>query len=337
MKLMTAALGPVLGAILGAIFTLVPAAADAQEYPAKPIHLLIPFTPGGGTDFISRVVGSKLAETLKWQIVPENRPGAAGNLAIEMAAKAAPDGYTIVVGQPDNMMVGPYLYANVGYDTIKSFVPIVQLSETSNVLVTNAADNAPTGGTQPRLVTVADLIAKGKTSSGLIWATSGNGSTGHLYGELFRSVTAIKLLQVPYKGAAPALADVMGGHVDLAIMSVPSVLGLVRGGKLTPVAVTAGKRSAMLPNTPTLNEAGVKVVDTVNWLGLFAPAGTPPAIVARLNAEVNKVLQMPEVREKISDGGASPVGGSPEEFAAFVRAEYAKWGRIVKDSGVKLE
>ena len=331
MKLLTAAMG----AILGTMFTLVPGVAGAQEYPAKPIRLLIPFTPGGGTDFISRVVSSKLAETLKWQIVPENRPGAAGNLAIELASKSAPDGYTIVVGQPDNMMVGPYLYANVGYDTIKSFVPIVQLSETSNVLVTSAT--APAGGTQPRLVTVADLIAKGNSASGLIWATSGNGSTGHLYGELFRSAAAIKLLQVPYKGAAPALADVMGGQVDLAIMSAPSVLGLVRGGKLTPVAVTTGKRSAMLPNTPTLEESGLKIIPTANWLGLFAPAGTPPAIVARLNAEVNKVLQMPEVREKITTGGAIPVGGSTEEFAAFVSAEYAKWGSIVRDSGVKLE
>ena len=333
MKLMTAALG----ALVGAIFSVVPVVAAAQEYPTKPIRLLIPFTPGGGTDIISRVVSTALSERLKWQVVPENRPGAAGNLAIAQAAQAAPDGYTIVVGQPDNMMVGPYIYPNVGYDTLKSFAPIAQLSETSNVLVTNAASNLPAGSAQHALVTMADLIAKGNTSSGLNWATSGNGSTGHLYGELFRSAAAIKLVQVPYKGAAPALADVMGGHVDVAIMSVPSVLGLVRGGKLHPIAVTAGKRSAMLPNTPTLNEAGVKVVDTVNWLGLFAPAGTPPAIVARLNAEVTKVLQLPEVRQKSADGGASAAGGSIEEFTAFVHAEYAKWGRIAKESGVKLE
>lgn len=333
MKLMTAAVG----AVFSTVVMLVPVAAVAQEYPSKPIRLLIPFTPGGGTDFVSRVVSSKLTEMLKWQIVPENRPGAAGNLAVDMAGKSAPDGYTIVMGQPDNMMVGPYLYANVGYDTIKSFVPIVQVTETSNILVTNAAGSTPASGTQSRLASVADLIAKGNSPSGLIWATSGNGSTGHLYGELFRSAAAIKLLQVPYKGAAPALADVMGGQVDVAIMSVVSVLGLVRGGKLTPVAVTTAKRSAMLPNTPTLNEAGVKVLATVNWLGLFAPAGTPPAIVARLNAEVNKVLQMPDVRDKITNGGATPVGGSAEDFAAFVHAEYAKWGQIVKDSGVKLE
>ena len=319
--------------ILGILLAVAPMVSQAQDYPSKPIRLLIPFTPGGGTDFVSRVVGSKLAETLKWQIVMENRPGASGNLAIALAAQSAPDGYTIVMGQSDNMMLGPYLYANVGYDTIKSFAPIIQVSEAPLALVTNA----PAAGAQPGLRSVADLITKGKASSGISWATAGNGSMGHLYGEQFKSVAAIKLLQVPYKGAAPALADVMGGSVDVAIMSVPSVLGLVRGGKLTPVAVTTAKRSAMLPNTPTLDEAGIKGVDTGIWLGLFAPAGTPPLIVARLNEEVNKVLQMPDVREKIANGGATPVGGSSEDFAAFLSADYAKWGRIVKESGVKLE
>ncbi len=326
-------LKPAKVAMLGILLAMMSIAAQAQDYPSKPIRLLIPFTPGGGTDFVSRVVGTKLAETLKWQIVLENRPGAAGNLAIALAAQSAPDGYTIVMGQSDNMMLGPYLYANVGYDTIKSFAPIIQVSEAPLALVTNV----PPAGAQGGLKSVADLIAKGKAAPGISWATAGNGSMGHLYGELFKSVTTIQLLQVPYKGATPALADVMGGSVDVAIMSVPSVLGLVRGGKLTPVAVTTAKRSAMLPNTPTLEESGVKGVDTGIWLGLFAPAGTPPVVIARLNEEVNKVLQMPEVREKIINGGATPVGGPSEDFAAFVRSDYAKWGRIVKGSGVKLE
>ena len=319
--------------ILGILLAVAPMLSQAQDYPSKPIRLLIPFTPGGGTDFVSRVVGAKLAETLKWQIVLENRPGASGNLAIALAAQSAPDGYTIVMGQSDNMMLGPYLYANVGYDTIKSFAPIIQVSEAPLALVTNA----PTAAAQPGLRSMADLITKGKAPSGITWATAGNGSMGHLYGEQFKSVAAIKLLQVPYKGAAPALADVMGGSVDVAILSVPSVLALVKGGKLTPVAVTTAKRSAMLPTTPTLDEAGIKGVDTGIWLGRFAPAGTPPAIVARLNEEVNKVLQMPDVREKIANGGATPVGGSSLDFAAFLSTDYAKWGRIVKDSGAKLE
>lgn len=308
-------------------------ASAQQDYPNRPIRMLIPFPPGGGTDFVTRVVGNRLAESLKWQVVLENRPGAAGNLAIEVAAKSAPDGYTLVIGQSDNMMLGPWLYPNIGYDTVKSFAPIVQLSLAPLAIVSNAQ---PTGA-KAKLATTADLIARGRTPDGITWANAGNGSLGHLFGEQLKSVAAIKLLQVPYKGAAPALADVMGDSVDVAIMSVPSVLGLVRGGKLTPVAVTTARRSPMLPDTPSLAEAGIQGVDAGVWLGLFAPAGTPPAIIARLNAEVNKVLAMPDVREKILTGGASVVGGTSEDFAAFVRADYERWGKAVRESGVKVE
>ena len=330
---MTKARKPALVDILGALIVCAPLAAQAQEFPAKPIRLLIPFTPGGGTDFVSRVVGSKLTDMLKWNVVLENKPGASGNLALAETAKAAPDGYTIVMGQSDNLPLGPHLYANVGYDTLKSFAPIIQVSEASLAIVSNAQ-----GAANPnKLASMADLIAKGKSGAGISWATAGNGSMGHLFGEQFKSVASIRLLQVPYKGAAPALADVMGNSVDVAIMSVPSVLSLVRGGKLTPLAVSTGKRSAMLPDTPTLGEAGVKGVEAGIWLGLFAPAGTPPAVIARLNAAVNQVLQAPDVREKIANGGAVAAGGSSESFAAFVREDYARWGKIVKDAGVKLE
>ena len=307
--------------------------AHAQaDYPNKPIRWLIPFTPGGGTDFVSRTVGTRLAEATKWTVLLENMPGAGGNLAVAAAAKAAPDGYTIVIGQTDNVMLGPWLYPNVGYDTVKSFAPIVQVSVAPLAIVSNAAAAA-----NPKLGNTADMLTRGKSQAGLSWATAGNGSAGHLFGEQIKGATGIRLLQVPYKGAAPALADVMGGSVDVAIMSVPSVLGLVKGGKLTPLAVTTSKRSHMLPDTPTLDEAGVKGVEAGIWLGLFAPAGTPPAIVARLNAEVNKVLAMPDIREKISAGGATAVGGTSEEFAAFVRADYAKWGKIARDANIKIE
>jgi len=334
MKTRRMALGACFGLIAGVaglLGTAVPMPAAAQEFPAKPIRLLIPFTPGGGTDFVSRAVGSKLAEVNKWQVVLENMPGASGNLAIAAAARSAPDGYTIVMGQSDNMMLGPYLYANAGYDTVKSFVPIIQVSETALAIVSNA------NATQNKLGNVADMVARGKSAAGLSWATAGNGSVGHLFGESLKSAAAISLLQVPYKGAAPAMADVVGNSVDVAILSVASVLGLVRGGKLTPLAVSTPKRSAMLLNTPTLDEAGIKGIDASIWLGLFAPAGTPPAVVARLNAEINKVLQMPDVREKLINGGVTPMGGTPDEFATFVRTDYARWGKIVKDSGIKLE
>jgi tripartite-type tricarboxylate transporter receptor subunit TctC len=310
---------------------VLPLVAGAQDFPNKPIRLLIPFTPGGGTDFVSRVVASSLTEVLKWQVVPENRPGASGNLAVAQAAQAAPDGYTIVMGQSDNMALGPYLYQNVGYDTIKSFVPIIQVSETPLVIVSRGA---AAGGT--KLLTMSDVVAKGKSPDGLNWATAGNGSMGHVFGEQFKVHSGLKLTQVPYKGAAPALADVMGGQTDVAILSVPSVLSLSRSGKLTPIAVTTSKRAPALPNVPTLAEAGIKDMDAGVWLGLFAPAGTPPDIVARLHAGIAKVLQMPEVREKIINGGAIPVGGSSAEFAGFLRVDYPKWGRIVKDAGIKL-
>ncbi len=338
---MTISMKPALGAILrvtvGAMLlcALLPASALAQtqEFPSKPIRLLIPFPPGGGTDFVSRVVGTKLAEMQKWSVVLENKPGASGNLALAETAKAAPDGYTIVMGQSDNLPLGPHLYANVGYDSVKSFAPIIQVSEASLAIVSNAQSAANPN----KLANMADLVAKGKAGAGISWATAGNGSMGHLFGEQFKTAANIKLLQVPYKGAAPALTDVMGNSVDVAIMSVPSVLGLVRSGKLTPLAVSTAKRSAMLPDTPTLGEAGIKGVDAGIWLGLFAPAGTPPAVIARLNAAVNQVLQAPDVREKIANGGAVAAGGASESFAAFVREDYVRWGKIVKDAGVKLE
>lgn len=311
---------------------LLPLAASAQDFPTKPIKLLIPFPPGGGTDTVSRVVATALTEQMKWQVVPENRPGAAGNLAIAQAAQAAPDGYTIVMGQTDNMGLGPHLYPNAGYDTIKSFAPIIQVSETPLAIVSAAT---PAAG-QAKLTNIAGLLAKGKTANGVTWATAGNGSLGHLYGEQLKSLTGINLLQVHYKGAAPAMTDVMGGQVDVAILSVVSVLPLVKGGKLTPLAVTTSKRSPALPDTPTVAEQGVKGADTGTWLGLFAPVGTPPAVVAKLNAAVDKVLQMPEVREKLLAAGSIPAGGSSDGFAKFLGVDYPKWGQVIKASGVKL-
>lgn len=311
---------------------LLPLAAGAQDFPTKPIRLLIPFPPGGGTDTVSRVVATALSEQMKWQIVPDNRPGAAGNLAVAQAAQAAPDGYTIVMGQTDNMGLGPHLYPNAGYDTLKSFVPIIQVSETPLAIVSSAA---PTGS-QPKLSNLADMLAKGKSQAGLTWATAGNGSLGHLYGEQLKALTGINLLQVHYKGAAPAMTDVMGGQVDVSILSVVSVLPLVKGGKLTPVAVTTSKRSPALSDTPTVAEQGVKGADTGTWLGLFAPVGTPPAVVARLNAAIDKVLQLPEVREKLLVAGSIPAGGSSDAFAKFLAVDYPKWGQVIKAAGVKL-
>jgi len=312
---------------------VLPLGVLAQDFPNKPIRLLIPFPPGGGTDTVSRVVATALGEQMNWKVVPENRPGAAGNLAVAQAAQAAPDGYTIVMGQSDNMALGPHLYPNVGYDTIKSFVPIIQVSETPLAI----ASNASPAGKQVKIANVADMLARGKTQAGLTWATAGNGSMGHLYGEQLKARTGINLLPVHYKGASPAMTDLMGGQVDVVILSVVSVLPLVKGGKLTPVAVTTSKRSPALPDTPTVSEQGVSGLDTGIWLGLFAPAGTPQPIVARLNAAVEKVLQTQEVRDRLLSAGSIPAGGSSAEFAKFLGVDFPKWGQVVKSSGVKLD
>lgn len=312
---------------LTAALTTVSFAAAAQAYPDKPIKILIPFPPGGGTDFVSRMVGTKLGELTGWQIVLENRPGAGGNLAIEAASKAPADGYTLVMGQTDNMMLGPWLYTNLSYDSVKSFAPVVQLSVTP-AAVGSAANSS--------IKTPQDLIAKGKTAEGLKWSTAGAGTLGHMVGEDFKKRTNINLLQVPYKGASPAITDVMGGQVDVYIGTLASLVPLMKSGRLTGVAVTTAKRSVDFPDIPTLDESVAKGMDFSIWMGMFAPAGTPPNVIALLNKETNRVLQSPDLIEKLKAGGVSAGGGTSESFAAFVKADYAKWGALVKASGIKL-
>ena len=312
---------------LTAALATVSLAAAAQAYPDKPIKILIPFPPGGGTDFVSRMVGTKLGELTGWQIVLENRPGAGGNLAIEAASKAPADGYTLVMGQTDNMMLGPWLYTNLSYDSVKSFAPVVQLSVTP-AAVGSAANSS--------IKTPQDLIAKGKTPEGLKWSTAGAGTLGHLVGEDFKKRTNINLLQVPYKGASPAITDVMGGQVDVYIGTLTSLVPLMKSGRLTGVAVTTAKRSVDFPDIPTLDESGAKGMDFNIWMGMFAPAGTPPNVIALLNKETNRVLQSPDLIEKFKAGGVSAGGGTSESFAEFVKADYAKWGALVKASGIKL-
>jgi tripartite-type tricarboxylate transporter receptor subunit TctC len=312
---------------LTAALATVSFAAAAQAYPDKPIKILIPFPPGGGTDFVSRMVGTKLGELTGWQIVLENRPGAGGNLAIEAASKAPADGYTLVMGQTDNMMLGPWLYTNLSYDSVKSFAPVVQLSVTP-AAVGSAANSS--------IKTPQDLIAKGKSPEGLKWSTAGAGTLGHMVGEDFKKRTNINLLQVPYKGASPAITDVMGGQVDVYIGTLASLVPLMKSGRLTGVAVTTAKRSVDFPDIPTLDESVAKGMDFSIWMGMFAPAGTPPNVIALLNKETNRVLQSPDLIEKLKAGGVSAGGGTSEAFAEFVKADYAKWGALVKASGIKL-
>lgn len=304
-----------------------PLTAQGQAFPSQPIKILIPFTPGGGTDFTSRIVGSKLGELTGWQVVLENRPGAGGNLAVEAGSKAPADGYTLVMGQTDNMMLGPWLYTNLSYDSVKSFTPVVQVSVTPAAVGSSATST---------IKTPQDLIAKGKTAEGLKWSTAGAGTLGHLVGEDFKRRTQINLLQVPYKGAAPAITDVMGGQVDVYIGTLTSLVPLMKSGKLNGVAVTTAKRSVDFPDIPTLDESGAKGMDFNIWMGLFAPVGTPAEIIAILNKEVNRALQVPELVAKLKASGVTPAGGTSQAFAEFVKADYAKWGALVKESGIKL-
>ena len=225
------------------------------------------------------------------------------------------------------MMLGPWLYTNLSYDSVKSFAPVVQLSVTP-AAVGSAANSS--------IKTPQDLIAKGKTPEGLKWSTAGAGTLGHLVGEDFKKRTNINLLQVPYKGASPAITDVMGGQVDVYIGTLTSLVPLMKSGRLTGVAVTTAKRSVDFPDIPTLDESGAKGMDFNIWMGMFAPAGTPPNVIALLNKETNRVLQSPDLIEKFKAGGVSAGGGTSESFAEFVKADYAKWGALVKASGIKL-
>ena len=303
------------------------AAASAQDYPAKPIKLIVPFPPGGGTDISARTLANKVSESAKWTFVVENKPGAGGNLGVEQAAKSPADGYTLVIGQTSNLAINPALYAKLPYDPLRDLSPIALVVSAPVVLVV-AADS--------KFRSLADLLAAAKSGT-VTYASPGNGTVSHLSGELLQRASGAKLTHVPYKGAAQALADTLGGQVQSFMSSVPSALGQVRGGRLRALAVTSAGRSSELPGTPTIAESGYAGFEANTWYGLLAPAGTPASVVSRLNGEVNRALASKEVRERLASEGGEVLGGSPERFAAFLSAEHAKWGRVVRESGAKVD
>jgi tripartite-type tricarboxylate transporter receptor subunit TctC len=303
--------------------------AYAQAWPSKPIRLVVPFPAGGGTDIIARETSQRVAAATGWTFVVDNRPGAGGNLGVDAVAKAPADGYTIVIGQTSNLAVNPTLYAKMPYDSQKDLAPIVLLANAPLVMVTGA-------GTP--LKTLADAVASAKAKPGAInFASPGNGTVAHLTSELFQKAAGIKTQHIPYKGAAQALTDVIGGNVELYMSSVPTLIGQIRNGKLRPLAVTSAKRVDDLPDVPTINESGYKGFDAVTWFGLLAPAGTPKDVVTRLNAEFNKALANPELRKKLGDEGADTAGGTPEQFAALIKDEIPRWGKVVAESGAKVD
>lgn len=315
--------------LAAACLVLVAGAAFAQNYPTKPIRVIVPFPAGGGTDIIAREVTNKMATTLGWSFVIENKPGSGGNLGVDAVAKAAPDGYTIALGQSSNLAINPSLFSKMPYDSVKDLAPIGLVASSPMVMVVGA--DSP-------FKTLADVVAASKAKPGsLNFATSGNGTVAHLSGEVFQKAAGIKFTHVPYKGAAQATTDLIGGQVQLSMSSVPTLIGHIRSGKMRPIAVTSLTRVDDIPQVPTIAESGYKGFETITWFGFVAPANTPKDIVARLNAEINKALQSPEVKKKLSDQGADILGGSPEKFSALIKHDIAYWAPVIKESGAKLD
>ena len=312
-----------------ALLGLAASAAHAQAWPAKPIRIVVPFPPGGGTDIIARETSQRVAAATGWTFVIDNKPGAGGNLGVDAVAKSPPDGYTIVIGQTSNLAINPTLYAKMPYDSQKDLAPIVLLANAPLVMVT---------GTGTPYKTLADAVTAAKAKPGTLnFASPGNGTVAHLTSELFQKAAGVKTQHIPYKGAAQALTDVMSGGVDLYMSSVPTLIGHIRSGKLRALAVTSAKRVDDLPQVPTINESGYKGFDAVTWFGLLAPAGTPREVIAKLNAEFNKALKLPELSKRLSDEGADPAGSTPEQFAALIRDDIPRWGKVVKDSGARVD
>jgi len=303
--------------------------AHAQAWPAKPIKWVVPFAPGGTTDILARTIGDKLAIALGQPVIIENKPGAGGGVGADYTAKAPADGYTIMGGTISTHAINASLYKTLPYDPVKDFAPITLIARVPNMLVVNPDVPAKN---------VAELIALMKASPAkYTFASSGNGTSQHLSGELFKTMAGVEMQHIPYKGSPPALQDVVGGQVTMTFDNITTAWPLAKGGKLRALAVTTAKRSSVAPEVPTLAESGLAGYEVGSWQGVFAPAGTPPEIVKRLNAEIVKIIRMPDVNEKLTALGAEPVGNTPEEFGALVRAEVGKWADVVKKSGAKVD
>jgi len=315
------------GWILAAL--AISAAAHGQVYPAKPIRMIVAYPPGGGTDIVGRMVAQKLGESLGHSVVVENRGGASGNIGTELAARAAPDGYTILMGNVAPNAINVSLFKNLPFDPVADFAPVSLVASTPNILVVHPSTPART---------VKEVIALAKAKPGMLnFASAGVGSSSHLAGELFRILAGAEIVHVPYKGAGPAMVDVLSGQIQLYFATMPAAMPHVKSGKLAPVAVTSVKRSQALPELPTIAESGVTGYEASTWYGLLAPAHTPNAAIARLHGDTVKILAVPEFRERLAAQGFEPVGSSPEEFSSYIKSEIAKWGKVIRDAGIRPE
>jgi len=322
-------------ALSAIVFAAIPAAAQTS-WPTKPVRIVVPFAPGGTTDILARAVAPELSKALGQQFIVENRAGAGGNIGADLVAKSAPDGYTVLMGTVGTHGINKALYTRLAYDPQKDFAPITLVAGVPNVMVMNT-ETAKTLG----IHSVPDFIRYAKAHPGkLNMASSGNGTSIHLAGELFKSMTGIYMAHIPYSGSGPAMMAMVAGNVDVMFDNLPSAMPQIKGGKLKAFAVTSAERSAALPDLPTIAEAGgpsLKGFDASSWFGLLAPAGTPPDIVKRMQEEVAKALNTPAMKEKLLAQGAIPSGNTPQQFTDFINAEHEKWAKVVKASGAKVD
>ena len=313
---------PLLGLALSTMHT-----AHAQPFPAKPVKIVVPQTPGGASDTLARVVGQRLGEMWKQPVVIENRAGAGGNIGMEAVAKSPADGYTLLMSYVGTHAINGALYKNLPFDPERDFAAVATIATVPFVAV---------AGPKANVKTVSELAAAAKTRR-MTFGSAGNGSVNHLLGEMFNAASGAKLEHVPYRGAAPALTDLVGGQIDVVFTSLPSVTGFIANGSLRPLGVTSAKRSPAFKDIPTIAESGYPGFDVNPWFGLFAPAGTPPAVIRQINADVAEAMRNPDVAEKVAKAGGDQYLTTPEEFAALLRADIAKWAKVVRDSGAKVD
>jgi len=301
----------------------------AQNYPAKPIRLLVPFAPGGTTDVIARLVGQKLTEALGQQVVIDNRPGANGNLGTEIAVKSPADGYTLVMSYDGTMAINPSIYKKLPFDPQKDLAPVASVAQVPLLMVVHPGVPA---------TNVREFVALARASPGRInYSSAGHGSTGHLTGELLKTRAGIDIVHVNYKGGGQAVQDLLGGQIQMLMTGLATVEGHLKGGKLRALAFTSAKRVPGAPDVPTLAESGYPGLEVASWYGILAPAGTPQDIVRKLNADINRILQSPDVRERLTALGTEPTGGTPEQFAETIKADTARWAKVVSDAGIRID
>jgi tripartite-type tricarboxylate transporter receptor subunit TctC len=303
--------------------------AEAQEFPTKPVRIVVPQTPGGASDALARVIAQKLNDKWRQPVVVENKPGAGGNIGTELVAKSPADGYTLLMSYAGTQAINPSLYSSLPYDSVKDFAPVATLATVPFVLIVNK--NLPA-------TDLKQFLAQAREKPDQIaYGSAGNGSVNHLLGVMVSTEAGVRLMHVPYRGAAPALADLMSGQIQAVFTSLPSVIGHIRDGAVRPIAVTSAKRAGAAPGVPTIAESGVSGFDVNPWFGLLAPAGTPPGIVRQINGDVGAALKEKDTIEKFTGQGAEPLVTTPEQFLALLQADVAKWAKVVKASGAKLD